>query len=55
MGSERQTVANMDLPETKYVTVDGAQVAYQVAGKGPEDLVLCHPLGWQLTFVGRFP
>ncbi len=52
---ERQTVTNMDLPETKYVTVDGAQVAYQVAGNGPEDLILCHPLGWQLDLCWQVP
>jgi class 3 adenylate cyclase/pimeloyl-ACP methyl ester carboxylesterase len=45
----------MDLPETKYVTVGGAQVAYQVAGDGPEDLVVCHALGWQLDLSWQVP
>lgn len=45
----------MDLPETKYVTVDGAQVAYQVTGDGSEDLVFCHALGWQLDLSWQVP
>lgn len=42
---ERQTMATMELPETKYVTVEGAQVAYQVTGSGAEDVAVCMPLG----------
>lgn len=45
----------MDLPETKYVTVGGAQVAYQVAGEGPDDLVVCHALGWQIDLAWQVP
>jgi class 3 adenylate cyclase/alpha-beta hydrolase superfamily lysophospholipase len=45
----------MGHPETKYVTVGGAQVAYQVAGQGPEDLVFCHALGWQLDLSWQVP
>ncbi len=33
----------MDFPETRYVTVGGASVAYQVVGDGPIDLVYHHP------------
>lgn len=32
----------IDQPETRYVTVDGAEVAYQVLGDGPMDLVYHH-------------
>jgi len=45
----------MDLPETKYVTVDSGQVAYQVTGDGPEDLIICHALGWQLDLSWQVP
>ena len=45
----------MDLPETKYVTVDSGQVAYQVTGDGPEDLIVCHALGWQLDLSWQVP
>lgn len=31
-----------DQPETRYVSVDGAEVAYQVVGSGPIDLVYHH-------------
>ena len=48
-------MATMDIPETKYVTVGGAQVAYQIAGVGPEDLVFCHALGWQLDLSWQVP
>jgi class 3 adenylate cyclase len=49
----------MDLPETRYVSVSGAQVAYQVAGSGPEDLVYCYALGghtdlnWQVPILAE--
>ena len=33
-----------DLPETRYVVVDDAEVAYQVVGEGPIDLVYHHGL-----------
>jgi class 3 adenylate cyclase len=45
----------MDLPETRYVTVDSGQVAYQVTGDGPEDLIVCHALGWQLDLAWQVP
>ncbi len=50
----------MELPQTRYVSVSGAQVAYQVAGNGPEDLVFCYALGghtdlnWQVPIVAEF-
>ena len=44
----------MELPETKYVAVGDGQVAYQVIGDGPVDLVFnhghCHiDIHWELT------
>ena len=38
MPGRRQTVAAMELPDTTYVTVGDAEVAYQVIGEGPRDL-----------------
>jgi len=35
----RQTVGTMERPQTRYVEVDGAEVAYQVVGQGPPDVV----------------
>jgi class 3 adenylate cyclase/pimeloyl-ACP methyl ester carboxylesterase len=45
----------MAAPETKYVTVGDAQVAYQVAGDGLDDLVVCHAVGWQLDLSWQVP
>ena len=49
---------DVQLPETKYVTVDNSQVAYQVVGDGPVDLVFnhghCHiDVHWELEPKGR--
>ena len=49
----------MDVPETRYVTVDGAEVAYQVLGEGPLDLVfhhgMCHvDLQWDVAPEAAF-
>jgi class 3 adenylate cyclase len=35
----------MDRPQTRYVTVGNGQVAYQVIGDGPSDLLCCYGLG----------
>jgi class 3 adenylate cyclase len=35
----------MERPETKYVTVGDADIAYQVMGEGPIDLLYCYGLG----------
>jgi class 3 adenylate cyclase len=50
----------MDTPETRYVTVGDADVAYQVFGDGDQDLLFCYGLGshidliWQLPTVGTY-
>jgi pimeloyl-ACP methyl ester carboxylesterase len=35
----------MEQAETRYVRVGDADVAYQVVGKGPSDLIVCFGLG----------
>ncbi len=42
--------AAMDAPETRYVAVGDADVAYQVVGDGPLDLLLCYGLGGHVDF-----
>jgi pimeloyl-ACP methyl ester carboxylesterase len=42
-------------PETHYVTVNGAQVAYQLAGSGSEDVTVCLPLGGQIDGFWQLP
>ena len=49
----------MDAPETQYVSVDGAEIAYQVLGDGPLDLVfhhgMCHvDLQWDVAPEAAF-
>ena len=45
----------MSLPETKYVTVGDADVAYQVLGSGPTDLLFCYGLGSHLELNMQVP
>ena len=42
-------------PETKYVAVGDADVAYQVRGSGPIDLIFCYGLGSHLEFNSEIP
>src|SRR5579872_3870282 len=51
----RQTVATMDIPQTRYVTVGDAQVAYAVVGEGPPDVVVCWALGAQVDIGPQIP
>jgi class 3 adenylate cyclase len=50
----------MDRPETQYVAVGDADVAYQVVGDGPLDLLFCYGIGshidlnWQVPTVAAF-
>jgi pimeloyl-ACP methyl ester carboxylesterase len=41
----------MDAPRTRYVAVGDADVAYQVVGDGPLDLLWCYGLGVHLDFL----
>jgi class 3 adenylate cyclase len=43
--SNRVKLSAMNAPETRYVAVGDADVAYQVVGDGPLDLLLCYGLG----------
>ena len=45
----------MDPPATRYVTVGDAQVAYQVVGDGPLDLLWCYGAGAQIDLVWLDP
>jgi class 3 adenylate cyclase len=45
----------MERPETHYVAVGDADVAYQVLGDGPVDLLYCHGIGSHVEQVWDFP
>ena len=51
----RPNCGEMELPETRYVTVGGAQVAYQVVGDGPQDLAWCYAMGGQVDLFWEVP
>jgi class 3 adenylate cyclase/pimeloyl-ACP methyl ester carboxylesterase len=42
-------------PETSYATVGDADVAYQVIGDGPLDLLFCYGLGSHIDFMWQVP
>ena len=42
-------------PETRYVTVGDADVAFQVVGDGPIDLLYCYGLGSHLELMWEIP
>jgi class 3 adenylate cyclase len=45
----------MDRPETKYIAVGDADVAYQIIGDGPLDLLFCYGLGSHIEFNWQVP
>ncbi len=45
----------MEAPETKYVAVGDADVAYQVVGEGPVDLLFLYGLGSHVEFFWTNP
>jgi class 3 adenylate cyclase len=45
----------MDQPVTQYATVGESQVAYQVVGDGPQDLLFCYSLGGSVDLVWQVP
>jgi class 3 adenylate cyclase len=45
----------MEAPETRYVAVGDADVAYQVVGEGPLDLLYCYGLGNHLELAWDVP
>jgi class 3 adenylate cyclase/pimeloyl-ACP methyl ester carboxylesterase len=48
-------VAIIDRPETRYVAVDGSDVAYQVLSDGPRDLLAFLPLGFNVDLIWAIP
>ena len=48
-------MAAVDAPETHYVTVGNADVAYQVLGDGETDLLYCYGLGSHLEMFWEVP
>jgi class 3 adenylate cyclase/alpha-beta hydrolase superfamily lysophospholipase len=42
-------------PETRYVEIDDSQVAYQVSGEGPLDVVLSYGLGSNIDLAWEMP
>ena len=53
-------MGTVERPETKYVAVGDADVAYQVFGDGPGDLLFCYGLGshidnfWDVSIIAEF-
>ncbi len=45
----------MEPPETKYVSIGDGDVAYQVLGEGPRDLLFCNALGGHVDLVWQIP
>jgi len=45
----------MEAPETRYVAVGDADVAYQVIGEGPFDLLYCYGIGSNVEFFWETP
>jgi class 3 adenylate cyclase/pimeloyl-ACP methyl ester carboxylesterase len=50
-----ETGDGMSPPQTRYVTVGDADVAYQVLGTGPHDLLMCYGLGSHVEFNTLVP
>ena len=46
---------NEPRPQTRYVTVGDADVAYQVVGEGPRDLLTFNGLGHHIEFAWQLP
>jgi class 3 adenylate cyclase/pimeloyl-ACP methyl ester carboxylesterase len=45
----------MEPPETRYVTIGDADVAYQVIGNGPRDVLFCNSLGGHVDLLWQIP
>ena len=54
-GFEGQDLLSMERPETRYVTVSDADIAYQVIGEGPIDLLYCWGLGSHVEYNWDLP
>lgn len=45
----------MEPPETRYVSVGDADVAYQIIGGGPRDILFCNSLGGHVDLLWQLP
>ena len=45
----------MEPPEIQYVTIGDADVAYQVIGEGPRDVLFCNSLGGHVDLLWQIP
>ena len=45
----------MESPETRYVSIGDGDVAYQVLGGGPGDLLFCNSLGGHVDLIWQIP
>ena len=45
----------MELPETRYASIGDGDVAYQVLGEGPGDLLFCNSLGGHVDLIWQIP
>jgi len=51
----RQTVGGMGGPETQYAAVGESDVAYQILGNGPRDLLYVYGLGAHIEWYWESP
>jgi class 3 adenylate cyclase/pimeloyl-ACP methyl ester carboxylesterase len=51
----RARLRSVERPETKYVAVGESDVAYQVVGDGPRDVLWMYPLGSHVDLVWQIP
>lgn len=51
----RETDPTMEAPRTRYVAVGDSDVAYQVVGDGPIDLLYCYGLGSHIELLWEIP
>jgi class 3 adenylate cyclase/alpha-beta hydrolase superfamily lysophospholipase len=51
----RQTVTVIEPPETNYVSVGDADVAYQIVGEGPRDVLVLSSLGGHVDLIWQIP
>ena len=45
----------MEPPGIRYVSIGDGDVAYQVLGKGPGDLLFCNSLGGHVDLIWQIP
>ena len=55
LARQGQTVSSMEPPEIRYVSIGDGDVAYQVLGEGPGDLLFCNSLGGHVDLIWQIP